>query len=473
MAVFNSNVVITDAQLVDAPQLEPAFEHMLRNSSVHESVISILRANSIVDRDTFVNMYDSESSLKEGAADLGFDLTTGGLPHKREFARIVTAWKTAKVMAETKLQTDAVAKAHGVPVTLLPCDWTSIMTEFKNKFGNHISDDRLPAQSMFESFTEKLADGTFKAEPLSLVVSLFEEEQQDAKKPDHSRQYNLQLDSRLTISTKRRHQSTEPTDEKGLRLKYAILTNLWLLGQMRQPGRSIYQDFTRTTFNDFLDTLLDRDNFNFHKEVNGRTLISPCWSFCLSYEFELRKEAIRLCKEQAMGVQAALWTALRNPEHRMKHWLQLVAIPNAPSSSSGSDLQALKKRISDLEKARSRSPRRNSQMQPAIPGPAQLALPAPSAPARGSKGGKGGKNQRKRSKGQGKVGSGPKNFEYLMKLPVEFRENFHERFHKKEICFNFQKKSCSHGNCKWAHICVGCGGPKPYDDCQCLSGKVR
>ena len=134
MAVFNSNVVITDAQLVDASQLEPAFEHMLRNSSVHESVISILRANSIVERDTFVNMYDSESSLKGGTGDLGFDLATGGLPHKREFARIVTAWKTAKVMAETKLQTDAVAKAHGVPVTLLPCDWTSIMTEFKNTF---------------------------------------------------------------------------------------------------------------------------------------------------------------------------------------------------------------------------------------------------------------------------------------------------------------------------------------------------
>ena len=147
-----------------------------------------------------------------------------------------------------------------------------------------------------------------------------------------------------------------------------------------------------------------------------------------------------------MGVQAALWTALRNPEHRMKHWLQLVAIPNAPSSPSSSDIQALKKRISDLEKARSRSPRKNTQMQAAISGPAQLALPAPSDPARGSKGGKGGKNQRRRSKG---------------------------RFHKKEICFNFQKKTCTHQNCKWAHICVGCGGPKPYDDCQCLSGKVR
>ena len=169
MAAFTSTISIPAAQLADAPQLEPAFEHLLRNSSVHESVISTLRVNAITDRDTFVNMFDSDSALKEGASDLGFDLTTGGLPHKREFARVVTSWKTAKVMSETKLQTDAVARAHGVPVTLLPCDWTSLLTEFKNKFGKHIPDDKLPAQSMFENFSERVADGTLKAEPLSHV----------------------------------------------------------------------------------------------------------------------------------------------------------------------------------------------------------------------------------------------------------------------------------------------------------------
>ena len=137
-------------------------------------------------------------------------------------------------MAGNKLQTDAVARAHGVPVTLLPCDWTSIIAEFKKKYGNHIADERLPAQSMFEHFSEKLADGTLKAELLSYVISLLEEEQQDARKPDPARQYNLQLDSKLTITTKRRHVSSEPTDEKGLRMKYAVMTNLWLLAQMRQ-----------------------------------------------------------------------------------------------------------------------------------------------------------------------------------------------------------------------------------------------
>ena len=186
---------------------------------------------------------------------------------------------------------------------------------------------------MFENFTEKLADGTLKAEPLSYVVSLFEEEQQELRKPELARQYNLQWDSKLAITTKRRHVSTEPTDEKGLRMKYAVMTNLWLLAQMRQPGRTIYQDLDRCTFIDFLDTLLDKDNFNFYKEVEGRPLISPSWSFCLSYKFELHKEAIRLCKEQSFGIQAALWAALRDKEHRMKHWLQLVAIPNSTASS--------------------------------------------------------------------------------------------------------------------------------------------
>ena len=102
-------------------------------SLLSSRVIHTLRVNAITDRGTFVNMFDSETALKEGASDLGFDLSSGGLPHKREFARVVTAWKTAKVMAETKLQTDAVARAHGVPITSPPCDWTSILAEFKKE----------------------------------------------------------------------------------------------------------------------------------------------------------------------------------------------------------------------------------------------------------------------------------------------------------------------------------------------------
>ena len=43
MSGFVSTVSAADAHLSTAPQLEPAFEHLLRNSAAHESVISILR----------------------------------------------------------------------------------------------------------------------------------------------------------------------------------------------------------------------------------------------------------------------------------------------------------------------------------------------------------------------------------------------------------------------------------------------
>ena len=131
-----------------------------------------------------------------------------------------------------------------------------------------------------------------------------------------------------------------------------------------------------------------------------------------------------------------------------------------------------------LGKTRSRSPRRSNQKQiTAASGPQMLALPAPSAPARGQKGGKPNRRAGARntaSKGSGK-GQASKDFDYLMKLPLEFRTNFHEKFHKNEICYGFQKKKAckrTDGTCKFSHICVGCGGSKPYNDCKCLTAKL-
>ena len=271
-----------------------------------------------------------------------------------------------------------------------------------------------------------------------------------------SRQYNLQLDSRLTISTKRRHTSTEPADEIALRAKYLIMANLLLMAQMKQPGRALYKDFDRSTFSDFLDKPFDRDNSHFYKEVEGRPLIPPKLSYCLHYELELRKEAIKNCKERSLVIKEALWKVLGDMEHRMKHWLQLVAIPNALEASNKHELTDLKTRLAALEnrRARSRSPRRQQQHQRAIAGPSFLAFPAPASssfqPApptpkgRSTGGNKGGKGTGNRSIGKGKDGggSGPKQFADIMAGPVRDRIHLHLRFHSKEVCWEFQKNSC-------------------------------
>ena len=253
LSVFRSTLTFTDEQKGSAPDLEPAFEILLRTINVDESLITALKLNMITDRETFVGLDDTEAGFKNIAPDLGINLESGGLAH---MSRLITAWKQARVAAEAKLQVDAVANAHGVPTTVLPEDWTSMMTAFRAKFGKHIPEEKLPAQSYYEAFADKLAIGGLKAEPFSMVVSAFEEEQQERNKPNPIRQYGLPLDAKFTITTKKRHVNTEPVDEKTLRDKYAIMTNMWPLAQ--QAGHSIYQDFDRCTFMDFLENCSTR-----------------------------------------------------------------------------------------------------------------------------------------------------------------------------------------------------------------------
>ena len=89
---------------------------------------------------------------------------------------------------------------------------------------------------------------------------------------------SLHLDGQLTIQTKRRFSSTMPSNPDELRVKCKIMTNCWLLAQMRQPGRHLYADFTRMTFVDFLDELLSERNFLLDKTIGENRVVRLDWS---------------------------------------------------------------------------------------------------------------------------------------------------------------------------------------------------
>ena len=122
MAVFCSTLTFMDEQVASSPDLEPAFENLLRALSVDEALNTALKVNMITDRETFVGLDDTEAGFRKIAPDLGIDLESGRLAHKREMLRLITAWKQARVTAEAKLQADPVAKVHRMPTTVLPED---------------------------------------------------------------------------------------------------------------------------------------------------------------------------------------------------------------------------------------------------------------------------------------------------------------------------------------------------------------
>ena len=94
---------------------------------MHEAIVTALRVSEITDPETSVGLDETEAGMKSNAADFGGDL------HRGSSLTRDTAREQAKVMTETQLQTEAVARAHRQPVTTFPCDWTSLMTEFKGR----------------------------------------------------------------------------------------------------------------------------------------------------------------------------------------------------------------------------------------------------------------------------------------------------------------------------------------------------
>ena len=73
-----------------------------------------------------------------------------------------------------------------------------------------------------------------------------------------------------------------PMSVEELRTKYAIMSNMWLLGQMRQPGRSLYSDLSKETFPNFLEIHLSKKNFIFRRVLPDKTLAGRTGRIALS-----------------------------------------------------------------------------------------------------------------------------------------------------------------------------------------------
>ena len=84
----------------------------------------MLRHAKINDCEAFTGLVDNASELKKISADLGIDVSSGGMPHRRELAEVTTAWKRAKAQADVKEQTEALQKQHGERITL-QASWSS------------------------------------------------------------------------------------------------------------------------------------------------------------------------------------------------------------------------------------------------------------------------------------------------------------------------------------------------------------
>ena len=212
---------------------------------------------------------------------------------------------------------------------------------------------------------KRFLTGPWKLNGLNMV----DERAELAKTPNAAKHLGIHLAASLTIMNRRPFTSVLQATTEALRLKFSVMSHLWLLAKMRQSARQIFSVFTETTFPQILDELL-LECFSPVPETlpaQGTT-----------HEQQVRRQALKLCVRKGYSFQTASRSVYRDVEHRMEHQMQLLTIANsntdlAHASSALATVHntEVAQLCGELDRSRqsvrSRSPRGKEQLQ-------QLAL---------------------------------------------------------------------------------------------------
>ena len=172
------------------------------------------------------------------------------------------------------------------------------------------------------------------------------------------------------------------------------------------------------------------------------------WEHCLEYEHQIRKEAIRLCREEDWSIEVALRFTHKNQEQWMKDWVETLSLANQRSRSAGPASSPLKKKMAE-------SYREVAELKRSL----QALTGRARSPPREDDQKQTGQRQRQRQRTFSKYGLGKGNSKgKTQKAPrQEMTETVFKDLIQGQRCLRLvQKRFVCDQRCDRLHSCTGC-----------------
>jgi len=218
----------------------------------------------------------------------------------------------------------------------------------------------------------------------------------------------------------------------------------WEMVHLKGAGRAVLRDYTVQVFERHVDYILG-DECLLIGVANPTMACGPTWDLLMKYELEVRKFAIRRVNEGGSTLAEAMEAARRSIEHRTSFFITPLAMPNSRVASA-------------RPAADSQGPKRSAE-EAGFQHDGSGAQP------------QGAKKKQGKAKGKGKDGAKGKtadlkDFKSLSpKAAYRAIRAAPDRFRAKLTgddgvprCHHFQMGSCARSDCRFAHVCMRCGG---------------
>lgn len=283
---------------------------------------------------TFGALVGDAAELKE-LAKKEFDLDyTASLKHRVVMAKLVSAWETAKNRAAKLDENEQERELLNQP-KLLPGDsYHTMRNAFEAKYWK-LDDRQVPAKSYVEKVLDRVEKNDLKAEPLTEVLNLDDNEDESLKPAWDAagRLQAIKVDTKLAL----------PSGTEELRARVTLLGTAWLFAAFANPHREYLKGLSPQVFQDYLSYLLGEYVYGLKSAaVAGASPVYPSWELILTYEHELRKKALKLIRTGARLAEA-LATACADSVTKERNFTTPLQI--APKRAAPSDLQEPPKKL--------------------------------------------------------------------------------------------------------------------------------
>jgi len=428
-------------------QLDPDLAYLFDELQISEQVQANISEREIRKIGVFAKVEPSEDAFREWLkVDLGLD-PQHSVGDRVLVAKLAEAWEAARQRATTTRKLDAEARVTGHAREMLKGTHLALRRACARAHGV-VEDRRCPGRAYLESRLEQLDDGELEAEPLSKVTTVALE--QESVSTQTGAGVDVRKDGVLHV-VKGKRTAPLPQGPEQFRAVMRVMALHWEMVHLKGAGRSVLKDYSTAVFEKHVEYILG-DECLLIAEANPTMSCTPSWDLLMKYELEIRKLAIRKVNEGGATLAEGLALARSSVEHRTSYFITPLAMPGSRASVA---------RPPSFAAQEFRGSKRSAEEALGHQDGGGGSSGGPASSGGGKAKGKG-KDKDKKAKVTGtrdelKKLSPRSAYKMIRNAPGRYGVKFRGSDGVPR-CHNFQAGPCQVAGCKFAHVCIKCGG---------------
>ena len=244
-----------------------------------------------------------------------------------EIASLVDAWESASTRVTVRNKAEAEAGVASLPRALNKVEVQDLLVKFQSVFNVKLEDRNTPAASTLEQVFDQIEQGEMKN--MSLVQFLSRE---DAEADVLGAMVEK---STGTLKIKKGYgECPKPRNPEELRKRMAVVAHSYLLAQLKYPQKASLRDLQPQHFLKYLDLMLGDHVLGLKaRDKDGAVVATPEFDLMLSYDYQVRRQMVKLINEGATMVDA-LKEAMTDTVIKERYFLTPNVYSQVSSASS-------------------------------------------------------------------------------------------------------------------------------------------